>query len=61
MASDDRCEKIRPPSVKELNDKAKDYDWNPVIGFRYWARAAETIYHEVRPLSQPPRCFWGLR
>ncbi|KAK0724567.1 hypothetical protein B0H67DRAFT_598120 [Lasiosphaeris hirsuta] len=36
----------RPMSVKELNDKAKEYDWNPQIGFKYWTRAAETIHHE---------------
>ncbi|KAK3321691.1 hypothetical protein B0H66DRAFT_179237 [Apodospora peruviana] len=36
----------QPMSVKELTEKAKHYDWNPRIGFKYWARAAETIHHE---------------
>ncbi|KAL2151161.1 hypothetical protein VTH82DRAFT_6259 [Thermothelomyces myriococcoides] len=36
----------RPMSAKELTDKAKDFEWNPGIGFKYWARAAETIHHE---------------
>ncbi|AEO59776.1 hypothetical protein MYCTH_2308296 [Thermothelomyces thermophilus ATCC 42464] len=36
----------RPMNAKELTDKAKNFDWNPRIGFKYWARAAETIYHE---------------
>ncbi|KAL2117671.1 hypothetical protein VTJ04DRAFT_7331 [Mycothermus thermophilus] len=36
----------RPMSAKELTDKAKQFDWNPRIGFKYWARAAETIHHE---------------
>ncbi|KAL2174857.1 uncharacterized protein P884DRAFT_279789 [Thermothelomyces heterothallicus CBS 202.75] len=36
----------RPMNAKELTDKAKDFDWNPRIGFKYWARAAETIHHE---------------
>lgn len=38
----------QPMSVKELSEKAKEYNWNPRIGFKYWARAAETIHHEVR-------------
>ncbi|KAL2193854.1 hypothetical protein P885DRAFT_80862 [Corynascus similis CBS 632.67] len=36
----------RPMSAKELTDKAKEFHWNPRIGFKYWARAAETIHHE---------------
>ncbi|KAL2268791.1 hypothetical protein VTJ83DRAFT_3637 [Remersonia thermophila] len=36
----------RPMSAKELTEKAKQFDWNPRIGFKYWARAAETIHHE---------------
>ncbi|KAJ4287114.1 hypothetical protein N0V88_007736 [Collariella sp. IMI 366227] len=36
----------RPMSAKELTDKAGQFDWNPHIGFKYWARAAETIHHE---------------
>jgi STAM-binding protein len=52
MASD-RYEKGRPPTLKELNLKAEDYEWNPAVGFKYWARAAETIYHEVRSAEHP--------
>ncbi|KAK0610075.1 hypothetical protein B0T17DRAFT_512379 [Bombardia bombarda] len=36
----------RPMNVTELSDKAKQYDWNPRIRFKYWARAAETLHHE---------------
>ncbi|KAK3388611.1 hypothetical protein B0T20DRAFT_98935 [Sordaria brevicollis] len=36
----------RPMNVKEISDKAKQYDWNPRIGFKYWARAADTIHRE---------------
>ncbi|KAG7294059.1 hypothetical protein NEMBOFW57_004121 [Staphylotrichum longicolle] len=36
----------RPMSARELTDKAKEFDWNPRIPFKYWARAAETIHHE---------------
>jgi STAM-binding protein len=39
----------KPMSAKELTDKAKQFEWNPRIGFKYWARAAETIHHEVCP------------
>ncbi len=37
-----------PMTIQALSDKAKKFDWNPRIGFKYWARAAETIHHEVR-------------
>lgn len=60
----------RPMSAKELTDKAGQFDWNPRIGFKYWARAAETIHHEVRlslacpgtmlPLTHPPPTGSGL-
>ncbi|KAK3939209.1 hypothetical protein QBC46DRAFT_388473 [Diplogelasinospora grovesii] len=36
----------RPLSVKEISDRAKEYEWNPLIPFKYWARAVETIHHE---------------
>ncbi len=39
----------RPLSVKEIDEQASDYQWNPAIPFKYWVRAAETIYLEVRP------------
>lgn len=35
-------------NIKEISEKAKQYDWNPRIGFKFWARAANTIHHEVR-------------
>jgi STAM-binding protein len=38
----------RPLSVKEIDEQASDYQWNPAIPFKYWVRAAETIYLEVR-------------
>lgn len=44
----------RPMSIKEISDKASDYEWNPNIEFKYWVRAADTIYREVsRPV---PAC-----
>jgi STAM-binding protein len=43
----------RPMSARELTDKAKEFDWNPRIPFKYWARAAETIHHEVCPPPHP--------
>ncbi|KAL2163304.1 hypothetical protein VTH06DRAFT_5361 [Thermothelomyces fergusii] len=36
----------RPMSARELTEEAKKFEWNPHIGFKYWARAAETIHHE---------------
>ncbi|KAK0712786.1 hypothetical protein B0T26DRAFT_649441 [Lasiosphaeria miniovina] len=39
-------DEVRPMSVRELTEKAKEYEWNPRIGFKFWARAAETIHHE---------------
>ncbi|EAA28809.3 hypothetical protein GE21DRAFT_9855 [Neurospora crassa] len=36
----------RPMNVREISEKAKQYDWNPRIGFKFWARAANTIHHE---------------
>lgn len=41
----------RPMNVREISEKAKQYDWNPRIGFKFWARAANTIHHEVRHKS----------
>jgi len=38
----------RPLSIAELAEQAKQFDWNPDIGFKFWARAADTIYQEVR-------------
>ncbi|KAK0611201.1 hypothetical protein B0T14DRAFT_500354 [Immersiella caudata] len=51
----DRYERGRPPSVKELGNRAEDYEWNPAVGFKYWARAAETIYHEAQVSLQEER------
>lgn len=38
----------RPLSVKEIDEQANDYQWNPTIPFKYWVRAAETICQEGR-------------
>lgn len=38
----------RPLSVKEIGEQASDFQWNPNIPFKYWVRAAETIFLEVR-------------
>ncbi|KAK4121987.1 hypothetical protein N657DRAFT_576601 [Parathielavia appendiculata] len=46
MNSTDLTVGSRPMSAKELTDRARAFDWNPRIGFKYWARAAETIHHE---------------
>ena len=47
MDSTDWSTGSKPMSSKELTTKAKQFEWNPRIGFKYWARAAETIHHEV--------------
>jgi STAM-binding protein len=36
----------KPMSAKQLTERAREFEWNPRIGFKYWARAAETIHHE---------------
>ncbi|KAK5662214.1 hypothetical protein OQA88_8119 [Cercophora sp. LCS_1] len=38
----------RPLSIKELSERAMQFEWNPNVGFKYWARAAETIWHEAQ-------------
>ncbi|KAM7194002.1 hypothetical protein V8F33_007508 [Rhypophila sp. PSN 637] len=38
----------QPMSLKDLGEKAKEYNWNPRIGFKYWARAADTIHNEAQ-------------
>lgn len=62
MNSTDLSVGSRPMSAKELTSKAKDFDWNPRIGFKYWARAAETIHHEVldAPRVYPNNRAWQL-
>ena len=52
MNSTDLSLGSRPMTSRELTEKAKQFDWNPRVGFKYWARAAETIHHEVSPASQ---------
>jgi STAM-binding protein len=47
MNSTDLSLGSKPMSSKELTEKARNFEWNPRIGFKYWARAAETIHHEV--------------
>jgi hypothetical protein len=37
----------RPQSIKELIAQAENYQFNPNVPFRYWTRAAETLYQEV--------------
>jgi hypothetical protein len=53
MSNLDLDEANPPMSVKEISEKAQEYDWNPRIAFKYWARAAETIHHEVHPFAAP--------
>lgn len=38
----------RPRSITELSEMANEFQWNPLIPFKFWVRAAETIYREVR-------------
>ena len=38
----------RPPTVKELSDQGREYQWNAQIPLKYWTRALDAIYHEVR-------------
>lgn len=44
----------RPLSVKEIDEQATEFQWNPNIPFKYWVRAAETIFTEVRSLRSFP-------
>ncbi|KAK4143392.1 uncharacterized protein C8A04DRAFT_28815 [Dichotomopilus funicola] len=37
-----------PLTAKELTNRATEFGWNPLVGFKYWARAAETIHHEAQ-------------
>ena len=37
----------RVMNVKELAAKAREFEWNPAIPFKYWVRAADAIYKEV--------------
>ena len=41
-----------PMSIKEIADKAVDFDYNPLIPLRYWLRTADTLLKEV--------CFLNL-
>ena len=38
----------QPPTVKELVAQAEDFVFNTNIELKYWIRAAETLYQEVR-------------
>jgi len=61
MAAAERYNGGRPESIKELGDKAKDYEWNPAIPFKFWARAADALHHQVclRPWAAV-RCLWYI-
>lgn len=37
----------RPMSVKEIAEKAIDFDYNPLIPLRYWLRTADTLLKEA--------------
>lgn len=37
----------RPMSVKEIAEKAIDFDYNPLVPLRYWLRTAETLLKEA--------------
>lgn len=39
-----------PMSIKEIADKAVNFDYNPLIALRYWLRTADTLLKEVRLL-----------
>ncbi|CUS12269.1 unnamed protein product [Tuber aestivum] len=36
-----------PMSIKEIADKAVDFDYNPLIALRYWLRTADTLLKEA--------------
>ncbi|RPA98763.1 Mov34-domain-containing protein [Choiromyces venosus 120613-1] len=36
-----------PMSIKEIADKAVDFDYNPLIPLRYWLRTADTLLKEA--------------
>jgi STAM-binding protein len=38
----------KPMTVKEISDKATEFEFNPFIALKYWLRTAETLVREVR-------------
>ncbi|KAB5518156.1 Mov34/MPN/PAD-1 family protein [Coniochaeta sp. 2T2.1] len=38
----------RPLSVRELDEEARNFKWNPNIPFKYWVRTADTLFLEAR-------------
>lgn len=38
----------RPLSAKQLEEKACDFQFNSKVPLKYWLRAAESVYTEVR-------------
>jgi STAM-binding protein len=47
MADSSSAQPARPPAVKELVAQAENYRFNPNVAFRYWVRAADTLYQEA--------------
>ncbi len=45
----------RPLSIKEISEEADKYTWDPNIPLKYWTRALEALYREVRMLPPLPR------
>jgi STAM-binding protein len=39
---------LKPMSVKEISEKAQDFEFNPFIALKYWLRTADTLLREVR-------------
>lgn len=37
----------RPLSVKEISERAQNFEWNDNIPFKHWLRTAQTLQQEV--------------
>lgn len=37
----------KPMTVKEISDKAQEFEFDPYIALKYWLRTAETLLREV--------------
>jgi hypothetical protein len=40
----------KPMSVKEISEKAQDFEFDPYIAMKYWLRTADTLLREVCPI-----------
>lgn len=39
---------VRPQSIEDIIAQAESFNFNPIIPFKHWVRAADTLFQEVR-------------